>query len=89
MADTGSAVVRVDRRMYLTEDRERAVPEGDPDARFLLCVPGSDMLRADAIRYGLLESPTPEQESELQAPQGEPKRRTPAANKARTRPSDK
>lgn len=77
--DTGSSRVRVDRRMYLTEDRDRAVPDGDPEARFLLCVPGGEMLRADAVRYGVLKS-TPERE-----PEPEQKKAPRAANKARGR----
>jgi len=76
--------VRVDRRLYLTEDRERAVPDGDPEARFLLCTPGDEMLRSDALRYGLLAEPEPEPEPEVEAKQA-----APPANKARGRASTK
>lgn len=73
--------VRVDRRVYLTEDREQAVPEGHPDARFLLCTPGSEMLRADAVRYGLLDAPAPDPEPA--EPEAEAKQSAPPDNKAR------
>jgi hypothetical protein len=83
--------VRIDRRMYLVEDRSRAVPDGDPEARHLLCPAGGELDRTDAERYGLLEPPAPAQQQgfEQEPPQGEPKRRIAAANKARTQASDK
>lgn len=86
--------VRIDRRVYLNEDRSRAVPEGDSEARFLLCVAGGEVSRADAERYGLLDQPEPESVPE---PEPEPdetgltesKARRAPANKARGRAADK
>ncbi|MFC3986796.1 hypothetical protein [Streptosporangium jomthongense] len=70
-------------RLCLTEDRDRLVPDTDPDARWLYCVPGQPISRAEAERYGLLgESPEGGADAETkQAP--------PAANKARGRSADK
>jgi hypothetical protein len=71
-------------RLCLTEDN-RLVPDTDPDARWLYCVPGVPIKRADAERYGLLDEPEPE-------PQPEPgpvKARPAPANKARSRAADK
>lgn len=60
----------------------------DPDARWLFCVPGAAIPRAEAERYGLLDvEPEPETE-----PEPEPealKAGTRPANKARPRASDK
>lgn len=75
--------------MYLTEDRERAVPEGDPGARFLLCTPGDEMLRADALRYGLLAAPEPEPVAEPTPAPAEAKKAAAPANKARRSASNK
>lgn len=96
--DTGSGRVVVDRRMYLTADRSRAVPDGDPEAAFLLCVPGAEMTRALAARYGLLEQPAEEiaeKPAEEESPDEqaaeesatETKMRTPADNKAAQAPT--
>lgn len=41
-------------RLWLTADKSRAVKDGDPEARFLLCAPGQQISKADAERYGLL-----------------------------------
>lgn len=92
--DVGSGVVTVDKRLYLTEDKERLVEDGHPDARWLWCTPGTQVPREQAERYGLLEEPEPEPEPEVEReaeeePPVQPKRRTPAANKARTRAADK
>lgn len=71
-------------RLCLTEDRSRLVPDTDPEARWLFCVPGAAIKRADAERYGLL---APEPEPERDEPKGEepeqPKARPAQANKAR------
>lgn len=53
-------------RLCLTED-DRLVPDTDPDARWLFCVPGAAIKRSDAERYGLLDAPAPEP-----APEPEP-----------------
>jgi hypothetical protein len=79
--DAGSGHVVATARLCLTEDRSRVVPDTDPDARWLFCVPGSPIPRADAERYGLLDKP--EQEPE-------PAKARPAPpNKARARTADK
>jgi len=77
------STVKIDRRLYLVEDKSRVVEAGDPDARWLLCPAGGEVPRADAERYGLFDEPTPEAEpvEEKAAP-------TPA-NKARTRATNK
>lgn len=74
--------VRINRRMYLTADRRRAVPEGDPDAAYLLCPAGGEVSRADAERYGLLEDDKAADEGGQKARQSAPnKMRRPAAGK--------
>lgn len=84
-----SGAIRSDKRLYLVEDKSRVVEEGDPDARWLLCPAGGDVPHALAERYGLLDSPEPEPAAEPDEPGEQPKARTPAANKARTRSADK
>ncbi|MFI7643736.1 hypothetical protein [Nonomuraea sp. NPDC049400] len=90
--DVGSGVVTVDKRLYLTED-DRLVEEGNPDGRWLWCTPGMPIPREQAQHYGLLDEPEPEvaaeSEQEEEQPPAQPKRRVPAANKARTRATDK
>ena len=79
-ADSGHVIATA--RLCLTED-DRVVPDTDPDARWLYCVPGVPIKRADAERYGLLAEPAPD-------PEPEPVKARPApANKARTRAADK
>ena len=47
-------------RLWLTADRSRVVPEGDPAAAFLFAIPGRAVSRAEALRYGLIEdAPAP------------------------------
>jgi hypothetical protein len=83
--DAGHVVATA--RLCLTED-DRLVPDTDPDARWLFCVPGFPIKRADAERYGLLDEPKPEPapESESEAPA---KRARRPADKARTPEGDK
>lgn len=91
--------VRIDRRMYLTADRSRAVPEGDPDGRYLLCNAGGEIARGLAARLGLLDAPTGEQAEEKEDGGSPPaskagrrpadKSRRPAANKAAAKPEAK
>lgn len=52
--DAGEPVdtVKVDRHWYLTEDKDRVVPEGDPAARWLWATPDMDVPRTDAERLG-------------------------------------
>ena len=47
-------------RLWLTEDRSRVVPEGDPAARFLYAIPGRAVPRAEALKYGLIPVAEPE-----------------------------
>lgn len=75
--------VRIDRRMYLTADRSRAVPEGDPDAAFLLCNAGGEISKQQAERLGLLDAPTKEKGGD------EEDGGAPPASKAGRRPADK
>lgn len=77
----GSGTFVIDKRLYLTEDEQRLVEEGHPEARWLWCTPGMHVPREQAQRYGLLAEPEPEAET--------PKARPRPANKARTRPEDK
>ncbi|MER7126751.1 hypothetical protein [Micrococcus luteus] len=76
--------ITVDRRLYLVEDGSRVVGEGDPDARWLYCVPGQPILRAEAERFGLLGEP-PEGDEEPE----EAREASSPASKARRRPADK
>lgn len=89
--------VKIGRRIYLTADRKRAVEEGDPDARFLLCTAGGEVALADAKRYGLLDEPeeapdeapeeAPESDAEQQDAPVKAARRPP--NKARRAAANK
>lgn len=49
--------VTVDRHWYLTEDKDRVVPEGNPAARWLWATPGMDVPRGDAERLGAVDAP--------------------------------
>jgi hypothetical protein len=84
MADIGRPVV-ADQRLYLTRDRTRLVPDGDPEAWTLFCTPGSVVPRAQAARYGLLAAreTAPEPEAEADEEPAAPKQR-PAQAKPRT-----
>lgn len=66
-------------RLCRTED-DRLVPDSDPDARWLYCIPGTAIPRAEAERYGLLKAEDDEPEPEAGG--------GPAAKRAR-RPADK
>lgn len=65
--DPGTGVmVEATARLCLTED-DRLVPEGDPAGRWLYCIPGRMIPRAEAEKYGLLQSaddPAPESADE-------------------------
>lgn len=77
-------------RLCRTED-DRLVPDTDPDARWLYCIPGMAIPRAEAERYGLLaEADQPGTQAAEDAPE-EPatKRGRRPANKARTPAEDK
>lgn len=95
MADAGGPVV-ADQRLYLTRDKTRLVPDGDPDAWTLFCTPGSTIPRDQAARYGLLAGQESAEPDESPKPDGGtaeaeavPKRRTPRTNKARQASGDK
>lgn len=49
----GDPVYKSEKRLYLTQDRTRAVEEGDPEAAFLLVAEGGEMQDAEAERLGL------------------------------------
>ncbi|MEV2277712.1 hypothetical protein AB0I72_19210 [Nocardiopsis sp. NPDC049922] len=92
--DASKGMVTVERRLYLTEDGERVVPDGHPAARWLWATPGSRVSRADAERLGAL-TPEPEARQEKKPSQEEgnkptgAKRRQPRTNKARQGSADK
>lgn len=44
-------------RWYFTADRSRVVRESDPAAAFLLVAVGGQIPMADAIRYGIVDTP--------------------------------
>ncbi|MGP4092936.1 hypothetical protein [Nonomuraea sp. KM90] len=80
LADDDAHVIAT-ARLCLTEDG-RLVPDTDEAARWLFCVPGAPIKRADAERYGLLDEPEPE-------PEPEEKAAATPANKARGRATNK
>lgn len=49
MSDT----VKIDQHWCLVEDRSKVVPETDPEARFLLWVPGDEVPLEEAKRLGV------------------------------------
>lgn len=72
-----------DRRLCLTEDKSKVVPEGHPDGRWLWATEGQEVPRAEAEQLGAI-SPEPEPTARV-----EPKQRPAPANKARRKPADK
>lgn len=68
--------VTITQHWSLTEQRDRVVPETDPEARWLHWKPGDLVKREDAERFGAVEP-------EAKDGPAEPKKATPAANKAR------
>lgn len=76
---SGEDWVRITEHWCFTEDRGRVVPETDPAARWLHWKPGDLVKREEAERLGAVEP----------APAPEPKKATPAANKARTPTANK
>lgn len=65
----------VTERLARTED-DQLVPEGDPRARWLYAIPGEQIRRADAERYGLITEAQPEPD-EVPEETKEPVRRKP------------
>lgn len=51
-------MVTVDRKVWLTADKERVVDDGDPQAAILYATPGMQVPRREAERYGLLSRGT-------------------------------
>ena len=49
-------------RLWLTAEQNRLVPEGHKDAAFLFSLPGQRISHANAIAYGLLDSPAAQPE---------------------------
>lgn len=47
-------------RLWLTESRDRVVPDGHPDAAFLFCSPGDEIPVSTAAAVGLVEGADPE-----------------------------
>lgn len=91
--------VTIDRHWYLTEDKQRVVPEGSLVARSLWATPGMDVPRAEAERLGAVEPLKPEPESSAAEPESpavepdEPAEEVKAApkpaDKQRAKPGDK
>ncbi len=61
----GNVIIR--EHLYLTEDRNRVVREGDPAGRWLWASPGTEVSMREAIRLGAGKV-----EPEVQAPPAEP-----------------
>lgn len=53
-------VVTAVERLWLTEGRDRVVPDGHPDAAFLFCSPGDEIPVSAAASVGLVEDVEPE-----------------------------
>lgn len=68
---------KVDRHLYLTEDKDRVVEEGDPASRWLWATPGLMVPLAEAERLGAVKA-----DSEAEPVEDE-KKRTPTQNKQR------
>lgn len=75
-----SGRVVIDRRLCLTEDGKRVVPEGDPEARWLWAIPGQSVDREEAERLGAISPPTPEPKTSVEPPK---KQAVSAATKAK------
>lgn len=74
-------------RLFVTEDHGKVVPEGHPDARYLLVAKGGQLTDEDAKKYGLHggapESKAVEHAPENKAVDGPHVTKTPAAPPAR------
>lgn len=67
--------VEATERLCRTED-DRLVPENDPDARWLFCIPGARISKADAERYGLVKAKAKPQDKAVRSSQGDKASRT-------------
>ncbi|WP_433225597.1 hypothetical protein [Actinomadura formosensis] len=82
--------VKIDRRVYLTEDRKRTVGEDSPEPKVLLCPEGGEVERDLADRYGLLDPPAAEEDAEVKAARRPPnKARRAAASASKDGAEDK
>ena len=68
------ATVTATQRLWVSRDGESLVPDGDPNAASLFCVPGKRIAKAEAERFGLVKGV-------VQAP--ETKQVEPSENKAK------
>jgi len=59
--------IKAEQRLYLTADREQVVPEGDPEAAFLLAASGQIIPQKEADRLGFLPEDFPGYESLVEA----------------------
>lgn len=66
----GEPMARLPRKLWLTEDCERAVEDGDEKARFLLGLEGDEIPVSLATKLGLTE-PSDEELSEAEEPDEE------------------
>lgn len=73
---TDTAVV-AKARLFTTAERDELVPEEDPRAAFLFCIPGQRISRQDADRFGLRDEEPQTKQSAVQ----ENKKREPQENK--------
>ena len=71
--------MKLDRKLWLTEDRSRVVEDGDPEAAFLLGTAGKEIPDDEAERLGLTSRPAAKK-----AEATEDKQADAPANKART-----
>ncbi len=51
--------MQVDRRLWLTADKERVVEDGDPAAAFLFASEGDEISDEDAKQYGVKAKAAP------------------------------
>lgn len=87
LGDSGGETWTADRRLCLTEDRGRVVPEDSPDARWLWAVPGRVVLLADAIRLGAVEPKSDAAAPITEAEPAEDEKPKPAAKRAAAKDS--
>lgn len=86
--DAGGVKVTVDRRLWLTADRKRAVEDGDPKARFQLCAPGKRVLRSELERVGVKIKSGKKKDAAKSEEPAENKADAPADNKTAEAPAD-
>ena len=55
----------VDRKLWLTADKDQVVEDGDPGASFLFASPGDEVTDEDAKRYGLKGGAKPQDKQAL------------------------